>query len=126
MTKYIASSLAHIRLQSSLATLNASYSLGHMRNLAIYLAALATLSPGLGLRHGSRQLRDLLAFPKYQIDFLNDLPLSASDADRCKAVGVEVEDEFTQVRFEGRKGLGEGDGGRAKVGCEVYGCDCVG
>lgn len=87
-----------------------------MRNLAIYLSALAALSAGsvTGLRHGSRQLRDLLAFPKYQIDFLNELPLSNSDAERCKAVGVEVEEEFAQVHFEWRKRLGEGDGSSDK------------
>lgn len=74
-----------------------------MRNLLIYLSALTSLStPVLGLRHGSRQLRDMLAFPKYQVEFMNELPLSHSDAERCRAMGVEDEDEFTKVRFEGR------------------------
>lgn len=74
-----------------------------MRNLHIYLTALSVLlQPALSLRHGSRQLRDMLAFPKYQVEFMNELPLSHSDAERCKAMGVEDEDEFTHVRFEGR------------------------
>jgi protein OS-9 len=83
-----------------------------MRNLHIYLSALATLSvPVIGLRHGSRQLRDMLAFPKYQVEFMNELPLSHSDAERCRAMGVEDEDEFTQVRFEGkrRRSISESD-----------------
>lgn len=90
-----------------------------MRNLSIYLSALLVLSsPVHGLRHGSRQLRDQLAFPKYQVDFLNDLPLSQSDAERCRAVGVEAEDEFTHARFAGRKRLGEGDDAEQEQGQE--------
>lgn len=84
-----------------------------MRNLIIYLSALTSLSitPVLGLRHGSRQLRDMLAFPKYQVEFLNELPLSQSDAERCRAMGVEDEDDFTKVRFEGtdRRSIGDRD-----------------
>jgi len=73
-----------------------------MRNLVIYLTALSALSSSFALRHGSHQLRDLLAFPKYQIDYLNELPLSASDAKACLREGVELESDFTQTRFEGR------------------------
>lgn len=76
-----------------------------MRNLAIYLSALTALSQSYALRHGSHQLRDLLAFPKYSVDYLNELPLSKTDAERCKLEGVEFEDDFTQTRFEGRKKL---------------------
>jgi protein OS-9 len=76
-----------------------------MRNLAIYLSALTALSQASALRHGSHQLRDLLAFPKYSVDYLNELPLSRTDAERCKLEGVELEEEFTQTRFEGRKKL---------------------
>jgi hypothetical protein len=80
-----------------------------MRNLSIYLSALATLLPSNALRHGSHQLRDLLAFPKYQIDYLNELPLSSSDAKACLREGVENESEFTQTRFEGRKHVSGND-----------------
>jgi protein OS-9 len=80
-----------------------------MRNLVIYLTALSTLSSSQALRHGSHQLRDLLAFPKYQIDYLNELPLSASDAKKCASEGIELEVEFTKTRFEGRRHLGSND-----------------
>lgn len=74
-----------------------------MRNLIIYLSALSNLPASQALRHGSHQLRDLLAFPKYQIDYLNELPLSSSDAKAVLREGIEVESEFTTTRFEGRK-----------------------
>ena len=80
-----------------------------MRNLVIYLSALTTLLPSNALRHGSHQLRDLLAFPKYQIDYLNELPLSSSDAKACLRDGVEFESDFTQTRFEGRKHVSGND-----------------
>lgn len=76
-----------------------------MRNLFIYLTALSELSSSLALRHGSHQLRDLLAFPKYQVDYLNELPLSTSDAKACLREGIDLEEEFTKTRFEGRKHL---------------------
>jgi hypothetical protein len=80
-----------------------------MRNLSIYLSALAIVLPSNALRHGSHQLRDLLAFPKYQIDYLNELPLSSSDAKACLRDGVEYESDFTQTRFEGRKHVSGND-----------------
>jgi hypothetical protein len=80
-----------------------------MRNLSIYLSALAALLPSNALRHGSHQLRDLLAFPKYQIDYLNELPLSSSDAKACLRDGVEFESDFTHTRFEGRKHVSGND-----------------
>ena len=71
-----------------------------MRNLIIYLSALAALSePSVyALHHGSAQLRDLLAFPKYDIQFLNELPLSSSDAARCQQNGLHSPDDFWAVR----------------------------
>lgn len=77
------------------------YNASTMRNLVIYLSALSTLAPVWGFRNGPHQLRDLLAFPKYSIDFLNETPLSATDAAKCRAEGVELEDDFTQTRFTG-------------------------
>ena len=69
-----------------------------MRYLAIYISALASLYPSHALRHGSAQLRDLVAFPKYEVQFLNDLPLMASDASRCRSQGIEQEDDFLGLR----------------------------
>lgn len=89
-----------------------------MRNLSIYLSALATLLPSNALRHGSHQLRDLLAFPKYQIDYLNELPLSSSDAKACLREGIEYESDFTQTRFEGRKHV-SGNDSRGEEGVKV-------
>jgi protein OS-9 len=68
-----------------------------MRNLLIYLSALSSLSPVFGFRHGAAQLRDLLAYPKYDVQFLNDLPVSASDAERAKSLGVEREEEWLSL-----------------------------
>ena len=70
-----------------------------MRNLIIYLSALVSLNPSGALRSGSSQLRDLAAFPKYEVQFLNDLPLAASDADRCQTLGIEQEDDFLGLRI---------------------------
>ena len=79
-----------------------------MRNLIIYLSALGALSPALAVSHGAAQLRDLLAYPKYDVQFLNDLPLSDSDAARAKARGVETEDEWFDLRLSpNRKRLGD-------------------
>lgn len=89
-----------------------------MRNLIIYLTAISTLSSSQALRHGSHQLRDLLAFPKYQIDYVNELPLSASDAKACLREGVELESDFTQTRFEGRKHVG-GNETHTEMGIKV-------
>jgi hypothetical protein len=97
-----------------------------MRNLSIYLSALATLLPSSALRHGSHQLRDLLAFPKYQIDYLNELPLSSSDAKACLREGVEYESDFTQARFEGRKHV-SGNDSQGEEGVKVsHGGKCQG
>ncbi|ORY23996.1 hypothetical protein BCR39DRAFT_548093 [Naematelia encephala] len=82
------------------------------RNLIIYLSALSVLQsdPAYALRQGSSRLRDVLAFPKYQVQFLNDLPLSTSDAYLCEDIGVEREDEFLGLRVSlpGRKRIGDG------------------
>ncbi|WVQ83188.1 hypothetical protein IAT38_005327 [Cryptococcus sp. DSM 104549] len=81
------------------------------RNLFIYLSALAALTaPSLSLRHGAHQLRDLYAYPKYQVQFHNELPIAASDAERCKEVGVYSEEEWMVLRPGGgeRRRLGDG------------------
>jgi protein OS-9 len=82
-----------------------------MRNLIIYLSALGTLSPTLAISHGAAQLRDLLAYPKYDVQFLNDLPLSHSDADRAERLGVETENEWLDLRLftPDRRRLGDGN-----------------
>jgi protein OS-9 len=81
-----------------------------MRNLGIYLSALATLSPALGVKHGAAQFRDLLAYPKYDVQFLNDLPISSGDAGRAETLGVETEDEWTRLHLDlhERKRLSDG------------------
>ncbi len=72
-----------------------------MRYLTIYLYALAFLSPSASsaIRPGASQLRDLAAFPKYEVQFLNNLPLAASDADRCQTFGIEREEQFLGLRI---------------------------
>ena len=65
-----------------------------MRKLAIYVSALLALDSAEALRHGASQLHDLLAFPKYNVRFLNELPLSSSDAARCRQSGVLNEEDF--------------------------------
>lgn len=81
-----------------------------MRNLAIYLSALSALHPTLGIRHGSSQLRDLEAFPKFEVQFLNHLPVAESDAARCESLGLGREEEWSGLRVpgEGRKRVGGG------------------
>ena len=51
-----------------------------------------------------------MAFPKYEIQFLNDLPLAASDADQCHNLGIETEDEFLGLKLSlsERRRLGDG------------------
>lgn len=66
-----------------------------MSHLAIYLLALAASRPHvLALNSG---LQDLAAFPKYQVEFLNHLPLSANDAAVVQRLGMAHEDEFLQL-----------------------------
>ncbi|BEI83897.1 hypothetical protein CcaverHIS002_0405010 [Cutaneotrichosporon cavernicola] len=62
-----------------------------MSHLAIYLLALAALRPASALGVG---LQDLASLPKYQVDFLNDLPLSESDAASIRIHGLTHEDQF--------------------------------
>ncbi|OWZ66435.1 hypothetical protein AYX14_05909 [Cryptococcus neoformans] len=59
---------------------------------------LLPLLPALAIRSGPHQLRDLYTYPKYQVQFLNDLPVSASDAKRMKEVGVGSEIEWLDMR----------------------------
>lgn len=81
-----------------------------MRNLFIYLSALNALSPVFGLRHGTAQLRDLLAYPKYEVQFLNDLPISTTDAEKARSIGIEREDEWFSLHLgiAGTKRLSNG------------------
>ncbi|OCF77071.1 hypothetical protein I204_02780 [Kwoniella mangroviensis CBS 8886] len=81
------------------------------RNLLIYLFALSSLSSSsLAFRHGQNQLRDLYAYPKYEIQFLNDLPLSKSDAERCQSLGLDGEGDWLEAKAgDGRRRLGDGN-----------------
>ncbi|KIR33076.1 protein OS-9 [Cryptococcus deuterogattii MMRL2647] len=72
----------------------------------LYLHLLPLL-PALAIRTGPHQLRDLYAYPKYQIQFLNDLPVSASDAKRIKEGGIGSEIEWLDMR-PGDKSLEDG------------------
>ena len=72
----------------------------NMRNLLIYLSALSSLSYDVrALHHSAAQLRDLMAYPKYEVSFLTELPLSASDADKAKVLGVEREEEWLNAKL---------------------------
>jgi hypothetical protein len=68
-----------------------------MRNLHIYLSALTFLDSALGIRHGASQLRDLQAFPKFEVQFLNHLPVTESDAARMQRDGLQHDDEWSDV-----------------------------
>lgn len=93
-----------------------------MRNLAIYLAGLAVLSgPSAALGPASASFRDLLAYPKYEVLFLNDLPIAESDARRLRGGepggtsstgGLDHEDDWWSLRVPRRpeKRLGDGQG----------------
>ncbi|WVW78308.1 hypothetical protein I302_100262 [Kwoniella bestiolae CBS 10118] len=78
------------------------------RNLLIYLCALSSLSSSLSFRHGQNQLRDLYAYPKYEVQFLNDLPLSRSDALRCQSLGVDSEEQWLEPSVRDGRRLGDG------------------
>lgn len=80
----------------------------------LYLHLLPLL-PALAIRTGPHQLRDLYAYPKYQIQFLNDLPVSASDAKRIKEGGIGSEIEWLDMR-PGDKSLEDG----TKRACMLY------
>lgn len=82
-----------------------------MRNLQIYLSALIALhGSGVHAGHRSSHFRDLQAFPKYEVQFLNQLPIAESDAKRCLDAGVEQEEEWMALRVPhvGQKRLGDG------------------
>lgn len=66
-------------------------------SVLLYLHLLPLL-PALAIGSGPHQLRDLYAYPKYQVQFLNDLPVSASDAKRIREVGVGSEIEWLDMR----------------------------
>ncbi|WWC59607.1 uncharacterized protein I303_102165 [Kwoniella dejecticola CBS 10117] len=80
------------------------------RNLLIYLCALSSLSSTSSLRQGGNQLRDLYAYPKYEVQFLNDLPLSQSDAERVKSLGLGNEQDWLQGNLGGSSGRRLSDG----------------
>ena len=115
----------HCHLAGSVITLPPSPLPYHaMRNLFIYISALTVLSDSvLSLKHGNAQLRDLLAYPKYDVQFLNDLPISSSDAGRAKSLGVEREDEWISPRFNPgeRRRLSDGSADISDQVCIV--CD---
>lgn len=69
-----------------------------MRNLNIYLSALISLHGSLALHHGPSHFRDLQAFPKYEVQFLNHLPIAESDAKECLSGGIEREEEWMGAR----------------------------
>lgn len=83
-----------------------------MRNLHIYLSALASLHSALGIRHGASQLRDLQAFPKFEVQFLNHLPVTETEAARYHKEGLRREDEWsgtdTGAGFHRLDGVDEG------------------
>lgn len=95
-----------------------------MRNLAIYLAGLAALSgPSAALGPASASFRDLLAYPKYEVLFLNDLPIAESDARRLRgggaadgssseAGGIDHEEDWWSLKVPRRaeRRLGDGRG----------------
>lgn len=70
-------------------------------SVLLYLHLLPLL-PAPAIGSGPHQLRDLYAYPKYQVQFLNDLPISASDAKRIKEVGVGSEIEWIDMRLGDR------------------------
>lgn len=73
-----------------------------MSHLSIYLLALAALSPARPALALGGGLQDLAAYPKHQVDFLNDLPLAESDAAAIRQYGLTHEDQFLE-RHPGRK-----------------------
>jgi protein OS-9 len=81
-----------------------------MRNLHIYLSALSVLHPVLGIRHGSSELRDLEAFPKFEVQFLNHLPVAESEAKRSQSEGIRREEEWVRCKpgSPGMQQLGDG------------------
>lgn len=90
-----------------------------MRNLAIYLSALAVLHPALAVRH-SAHFRDLLAFPKYEVQFLNDLPISSSDAISCQETGLHDEAEYLVLHPELQRSTKIGDGSTAATHVSAF------
>ncbi|OCF33859.1 hypothetical protein I316_04571 [Kwoniella heveanensis BCC8398] len=74
------------------------------------------------LRHDIHQLRDLYAYPKYEVQFLNDLPLSKSDAERFTSFGLGDVDDWLRARAGGGRGGGS-DGG---VGSNGFGVSTEG
>lgn len=70
-----------------------------MRNLLIYVSALAALFPSdvISFQHGAAHLRDLLAYPKYEVQFLNDLPIAVTDADTVRDEGLRTPHDWLSV-----------------------------
>ncbi|WVQ98169.1 hypothetical protein IAU59_005291 [Kwoniella sp. CBS 9459] len=80
--------------------------------LALSALALSATTSANALRHGAHQLRDLYAYPKYEVQFLNDLPLSKSDAERFTSAGVGDIGDWLRARSGDRStGLGTGASG---------------
>ncbi|ODN79542.1 hypothetical protein L202_03499 [Cryptococcus amylolentus CBS 6039] len=72
--------------------------------------ALLLLLPPLALAftQGPHHLRDLYAYPKYQVQFLNDYPISESVAKLVREVGLGSQSEWEQLIPGGGKRLGDG------------------
>lgn len=96
-----------------------------MRYLLIYLSALSSLHTGVAIRHGSSPLRDLQAFPKYEVQFLNHLPLASSDAERCQSLGLDREEDWLGHRpgRHDRRRVGDGSD-NSEIGFDVCGLYC--
>jgi protein OS-9 len=67
------------------------------------LALAALASAGAAVRTpNAGGLQDLAAYPKYEVVFLNDQPLSASDAARCRSEGLVNDDDFLVIHPRSR------------------------
>lgn len=71
----------------------------------------------VGVSHAMRPagsaggLEDLAAFPKYEVQFLNEFPLRASEAEQCKKEGLASDDDFLELKLRSRATIeGEASG----------------
>ncbi|WVQ75899.1 hypothetical protein IAR50_005534 [Cryptococcus sp. DSM 104548] len=77
-----------------------------MPSLSIALLLFPHLA--LAFTHGPHHLRDLYAYPKYQVQFLNDYPISESVAKVVREVGLGSQAEWEELKPGGGKRLGDG------------------
>ncbi|RXK40925.1 hypothetical protein M231_01773 [Tremella mesenterica] len=78
-----------------------------MRNLDIYLKGLLALGLTVNGLKSRANLRDLHAFPKYAVEFLNHAPLASTDADLIRS-GVPSESIFLEPRVSSGRHLSDG------------------